>query len=215
MKRIITVLLLTTVSSRVFAAVDTPAAPILPTVLQHPYYVGLISGYGNTDWSQLVSQDQASSANTPLSASGSGAIIGALFGYQLLQNIAIEAQYVHYPNSQVTLLPDNGIYNGPNQFDSSTDYYALLAKVSAPFDHDRYEVFGTLGAARVVRSDVYVNIHDFRPTFGFGLSDIQWTHWNLSLAFNYTPGTGTAAYNTVSDYIPYLYAGELILTYRI
>lgn len=184
--------------------------------MQHPFYVGVMSGYGNTDWGQLVAKDGVSSYATPLSASGSGAIIGALAGYQVTPYISVEAQYIHYPNTTIAI--DNTA--GPNKgkaspFSSATNYYAIMPKVLAPFDNDHYEAFGILGMAFVTRSDELANINNFRPTFGLGITDKQSAHWEYSLAFNYTPGTGVASLHAESQYIPYLYAGEIIITYRI
>ncbi len=194
---------------------ETPGLPeAIPLVMQHPFYIGGITGYGNTDWSQLVAQDNEASYATPVGASGSGAIIGAQAGYQITQYISIEMQYIRYPDSELDFGPNNAVYN-VSEVNSITNYYAIIPKVSVPFDNDRYAAFGTLGGAMVSRSDVLAHIHDYRPTFGFGVSAIQWAHWNISLAFNYTPGTGVAAYNASAQYIPYLYAGEVILTYRI
>lgn len=186
-----------------------------PILMQHRFYIGAMTGYGNTDWGQLVSSDTATSYSTPTYASGSGAIIGALVGYQLTQYIAVEAQYIHYPTSKLTFAPDNPFYPGVGTIDSETNYYAIMPKVSAPFYHDNFEIFGTLGAALVTRSDQLAHISDYRPTFGFGLSYIKLTHWNFSVAFNYTPGTGVSSDYASSQYIPYLYTGEFIITYRI
>ena len=192
-----------------------------PVNMQYRFYVGLMSGYGNTDWGQLVAKDSQAGEATPIAASGSGAIVGGLMGYQLTQYISIEGQYIHYPNSRISLYIDPTIpihlypVGTTTPFNSATNYYAIIPKVSAPFDHDHFEAFGTLGAALVTRSDELANIHDYRPTFGFGLTDKQYTHWNFTIAFNYTPGTGVAAERATEQYIPYLYAGELIVTYRI
>jgi OmpA-like transmembrane domain len=218
--RIKTLLTIGLLLSSVFTGVaraDTGMGSGTPLIMQHPFYFGVMTGYGNTDWSRLVAQDSETSNATPTAASGSGAIVGALVGYQLTQYIAIEAQYVHYPTSSVTLLLNPVIYPGitNSQFNSTTNYYAIMPKIAAPFDHDQFEVFGTLGAALVTRSDELTNNHDYRPTFGFGVSNIQYAHWNFTVAFNYTPGTGVASQNAAAQYIPYLYAGEFIITYRI
>lgn len=185
--------------------------------MQHPFYFGLMTGYGNTDWSRLVSQDATTSFATPTAASGSGAIFGAQVGYQITQYISIEGQFVHYPTSKITILLNPVIYPGitNSNFNSTTNYYAIMPKIAAPFYNNRYQVFGTLGAALVTRSDELTDNHDYRPTFGFGISNIQYAHWNFTLAFNYTPGTGTASQNAAAQYIPYLYAGEFIITYRL
>jgi hypothetical protein len=196
-----------------FAAGDMAADP-LSNLTDHPLYVGFMTGYGNTDWSQLVAQDNEATYATPTSASGSGGIIGALVGYQITSYLSLEAQYIRYPDSSVNFAPGNPVYPGVTHFTSKTNYFALMPKVAAPFDHDHYQAFGILGIADVQRSDELAHISNVRPTFGFGVSNIQLIHWTFSLAFNYTPGTGSASYNTSTQYIPYIYSGQLIAAYR-
>jgi hypothetical protein len=213
-------LLLLLLSLSIPAFADDNINVSLPLNMQHPFYVGLISGYGNTDWGKVVAQDYDASYATPTAASGSGAIIGGLAGYQVTQYVAIEGQYIHYADSTVTLNPKAvtfGLYppGTTTPFNSATNYYAIMSKFSAPFDKNHFEAFGTLGAAIVTRSDELAHIHDCRPTFGFGLTDVESEHWNFTLAFNYTPGTGVAAERAIQDYIPYIYAGEFMVTYRI
>lgn len=205
-------------SSAAFSMENNTTTPvsIISSAPQYPFYVGLMTGYGNTDWSRLVSQDPLTSLATPTSASGSGAIFGGLVGYQFTSYIALEAQYIHYPNSTVNFLPGNPTYPGITQFSSATNYYALIAQISAPlpFDNNRFDALGDLGAAMVQRSDVLADIHDYRPTFGFGLDYHLSSHWVAVTAFNYTPGTGSAAENASAEYIPYLYSGQFIVEYK-
>ena len=195
-------------------AADDSGNDNLANLTKHPLYVGFMTGYGNTDWSQLVEQDQLASANTPTSASGSGAIIGALIGYQINPYISVEGQYIRYPDSSINFAPGANVY-GIDHMTSKTNYFALMPKIAAPFDHDKYEAFGVLGFADVQRSDQLADISNFRPTFGFGVSNIELEHWTFSVAFNYTPGTGTASFTTVDQYIPYVYSGQLIAAYRL
>ncbi len=202
---------LTACAADVSSAVSDP----LTNLTAHPFYVGVMTGYGNTDWSQLVAQDDAATYATPTSATGNGGIIGALVGYQITPYIALEAQYIRYPDSSVTFSPSDFFYHDVEHMTSKTNYFALMPKISAPFDHDHYTVFGTLGFADVERSDPLAQTSNIRPTFGFGLSNIELTHWTFSIAFNYTPGTGVAAETTSDYYIPYIYSGQLIVAYRI
>ncbi len=203
------------------AAVVTPAAePIseLP-VLQHPLYFGLITGLGDTDWDKLVAEDGSSINATPSSASGTGVLVGGLVGYDLTQYIGFEAQYIRYPDSSVNFATDaqeNPFLNAPAHMTSKTDYAAMIAKASVPFDDNQFSGFGEIGYALEMRDDVMSgNIHDFRPTFGFGMSYLRLEHWTLTLAFNYTPGVGTATVDTANNYIPYVYSGQFIVAYRI
>lgn len=191
------------------------------SVLQHPLYVGLITGYGNTNWQRLVSEDGTSLDATPSSADGQGALIGGLVGYDWTQYIGFEAQFIRFPNADVNFIADPLTPGLPNQYGglthmtSKTNYASMLVKASAPFDDNHFSGFGEIGYAAEMVSDVLANRHDFRPTFGFGVSWFALSHWTYTAAFNYTPGTGVASQTTAAGYIPYLYSGQIIIAYRI
>ncbi len=219
--------LLLALSAPVFAAdVTSDGDDHLANIMKYPLYVGFMTGYGNTDWSELVQQGSLAATcipgvtpdnlcnNTPSSASGSGAIIGASLGFQFNPYLAIEGQYIRYPDSSVSFGVPNP-YGDITHMTTKTNYFALMAKVEAPFYHDDFEVFGTLGVADVKSSSPLDDSSNTRPTFGFGVSDIQLERWVFSLAFNYTPGTGTASTTTAAQYIPYIYSGQLSVAYRI
>lgn len=181
----------------------------------HPFTIGLITGYGDTNWERLVSQDDTTSDATPTQASGTGILWGADVGYRLTENIGFDAQYIRYPNSSVDFSDIGAQVVGASHLNSETNYYAVLAKAIIPLDQDHFEAYGDLGPAMVTRSDAISHIHDYRPTFGFGVSDDEWTHFVASLAFSYTPGKGEASEEASAEYIPYLWSGQLILSYRI
>lgn len=190
---------------------------VTPAFLAHPVYVGLITGYGETNWNRLVSEDGTSQNATPTSASGGGALIGVEVGYDLTQYIGFEAQYIRFPDVSVSFSPDAQAFIGaPAHMTSKTTEATMIAKASAPFDHNRYAGFADIGYAVETREDVLAgHIHDFRPTFGLGVSYLALQRWTVTAAFSYTPGTGTASDETSAEYIPYLYSGQLILAYRI
>ncbi|MCX7123797.1 MAG: hypothetical protein NTV32_09105 [Gammaproteobacteria bacterium] len=209
-------------------AADDSGDTNLTSMAKDPLYFGFMTGYGNTDWGELVEQGDLAATcgqvpdflkpnlcnNTPSSASGSGAIVGAMLGFQFNPYLAIEGQYIRYPDSSVNFGTPNP-YGGLTHITAKTNYFALMGKVEAPFYHDDFEAFGTLGIADVESSSPLADSSNVRPTFGFGVSDIQLARWIFSLAFNYTPGTGTASTTTADQYIPYIYSGQLSVAYRI
>jgi hypothetical protein len=209
-------------TSTSLTATATPISAAQPipefSVLAHPLYVGLITGYGNTNWDRLVEEDSAAAIATPNSAEGEGVLIGGLVGYDITQYIGVEAQYIRFPDASVNFLgSSDGVPNpyGLTHMTSMTDYASMIAKASVPFDNNRFSGFTEIGYAVEMVSDPLGNRHDFRPTFGFGMSYFWLPHWTLTSAFNYTAGTGVANEETASGYIPYLYSFQLIAAYRI
>ena len=178
---------------------------------ENPIYIGLLTGYGDTDWERLVSQDDATAEATPTSASGTGVLYGFFTGYQPFQYVAFEAQYIHFADSDLTFEPGNA--SGFEDTTSKTDYYALLMKLLVPVS-DSWRVFGDIGVAYVQRSDDIANISDTRPTFGFGADYSIAAHWFTTASFEYTPGTGEAEADASAKYIPYVYSVQVGLAYR-
>lgn len=178
---------------------------------QYPIYIGLLTGYGDTDWERLVSQDEATAEATPISATGTGLLYGFFGGYQPFEYVAFEAEYIHFPDSELTFEPGNA--SGFEDTTSKTDYYALLMKLLVPVT-DSWRVFGDIGVAHVTRSDDIADISDTRATFGFGADYSLAAHWFVTMAFEYTPGTGEAEQDASAKYIPYVYSGQIGLAYR-
>ena len=194
------------------AMIDSAESP----ALAHPLYVVLITGFGDTDWDRLVSQDTATSYATPTSASGMGVIVGAAVGYNLNQYFAFEGQFIRYPDTSVNFTPPSDFLDVPTYIDSKTNYYAGMVKVSTPLLYNHIAPFGEAGFAEVERSDSYAgNVTDFRPTFGMGVNYYIAQHWMASLSFNYTPGTDKTTEDASKYYVPYLYSVQTAIAYRI
>lgn len=197
------------VSTTGFTAPTTLAHPLN----QHGFYLGALTGFGDTNWERLVSQDQASSNATPSFASGKGAILGGLIGYQFSHYFAIQSEYIHYPDSTVKFNAAAQQFLGLNfsQLNTATNYFALLSKFMLPIGESNLSAFSALGFAYVHRHDRMADTGDFRPTFGFGF-DYKLSHRVVTeLGFSYTPGTGKAVENAAASYIPYLYSGQFAL----
>ena len=177
----------------------------------HPFYAGLLGGYGDTDWSRLVSEDELTAEATPISASGDGFVYGAFVGYQPFHYFAFELQYMRFPDADLVFEPGNAM--GINNTISKTDYTAAIVKVLVPVG-EAWRVFGDIGIAYVRREDDISDIHNTRPTFGFGADYAFTDHWFSSLSFEYTPGTGEAVVDASAEYIPYLYSIQLGIGYR-
>lgn len=187
-------------SAAVFAGVD------------HPFYVGIQGGYGNTDWARLISQDDASATATPEEATGDGFAYGGLVGYQFAERLAIEADYLRFPDSDLTFLTPN-IYN-VTSLTSKTQYFSIIAKIFVLTNSD-FRIFGDMGWGKVLREDEMADISNAGVTFGVGADYSISEHWLALFSFEYTPGTGVAAENASALYVPYVYSMTLGLAYRL
>lgn len=187
------------------------ATPTPDAYTENPLYIGILGGYGDTDWERLVSKDDATEEATPTSATGDGLVYGAFAGYQPFKNFAFELQYMRFPDADLKFLPGNAL--GWSDTISETQYYAAIIKLLVPIKKS-WHVFGDIGAAYVHRSDDIADIGNTRPTFGFGGEYTISKHLFSSLSFEYTPGTGQASADSSAHYIPYLYSIQLGLGYR-
>ena len=180
--------------------------------VDHPFYFGVQGGYGNTDWARLVSQDDLSATATPSTATGDGFAYGLLTGYQITPRIALEADYLRFPDSDLTFVTPN-IY-GISSMTSETEYYSVIAKLFLLTNSD-FRIFGDMGWGYVRRSDDMVgSISNSGLTFGLGADYSISEHWLGIFSFEYTPGTGVAAEDASALYVPYLYSLTLGLAYR-
>jgi len=181
------------------------------TTVDNPFYVGVQTGYGNTDWARLVSQDDLSATATPVTATGDGVTYGLLAGYQVVPRIAIEAEYLHFADSHLTFMTPN-VYN-VTDVTSKTNYYALITKVFVLTNSD-FRLYGDIGAARVTSASELADNTHTGLTFGFGADYSISEHWLGIFSFEYTPGTAVAAENASAQYVPYLYSLTLGMAYR-
>ena len=114
----------------------------------HPFYVGLIAGYGSTDWGMLVMKCDPSDvycnkntvgASAPLSVSNDqGVVWGATIGYELKPSWGVEASYMKFPTTSVELGSPWNYYletgHDVTQFNSSTWALYGVAKFMTEID---------------------------------------------------------------------------------
>ncbi len=179
---------------------------------EHPFYIGGILGYGNTNWQQMISQDGASSSSTPVSGGGSGVAEGLFFGYELTSHFAVEANYMHFPTADIQFSPGN-LY-GISSMTSHTNEYTLMGKFMVPLGYSKLKAFSEVGPAYVQRSDVLADKGHVGAGFGVGLDYNITPRWMTELGFQYYTGFGTSELEPVYDYIPFLYTVNLRLAYR-
>ncbi len=181
--------------------------------VQDPFYIGGILGYGNTNWSQMVSQDGASSNATPISAGGSGVAGGVFAGYELNPYFAVEGNYMYFPSANIQFTPGNTTY-GTDAFTSHTNEYTVMAKFMLPLPNSKFRVFSEIGPAYVQRHDDLADKGHIGGGFGVGVDYLMSQHWFAEAGFQYYTGYGVSELRPVYDYIPFLYTVNVRLAYR-
>ena len=178
----------------------------------HPAYVGVSLGYGNTNWQQMISQDEITSTSTPVSGSGSGVAAGIVVGYELSSHFAVEANYARFPTSDIKFdLPN--VY-GVDSLTSRTNEYSIVAKFMVPVGTPKIKAFSEIGPAYVQRIDDMAKKGRIGGVFGVGVDYNFSPRWMTELGFQYYTGYGESELKPVYDYIPFLYTINLRLAYR-
>lgn len=186
-----------------------------------PIYVGGLGGYGSTTWDGLVpnsnNKNAAMSMSTPIEVHEGGSVWGALIGYEINQNFAVEANYIKYPNADV-IFDEFSLFtfdnDGITQFTSKTEAYSLMGKIMMNLSSTRFKVYSSAGVARLHREDILINDWRFTPTFGVGITYPVSKHLMGELAGNYTAGFGESQLNPADTYYPFLYSVTARLAYR-
>lgn len=186
-------------------------------MLAHFFYLGLMAGYANVDWSDVVSTDWSSRGTNPLSADGTGVLFGFDGGYQFNPFFAVEGEAIRLPTTQMTYYtvfnwPANDYNVGP-VVDSDMAFASLVLKVIAPLPNSKFSLFVDAGPAYQYRSDQIAHVGTWAPTFGGGLLYRLANTWQVEGSFQYAPGTGKSVQDPMYSYVPEVYMGTLKIDY--
>lgn len=194
-------------------------------VYQHPFYVGIIGGYGSTTWGQLISKEnddidqQMMSISTPIKVSEGGAIAGVYMGYEFLPTFALEFSYVHYPNAEVYFDP-NSIYSmdetdGSEGFVTHTETISLSGKFMLLIPHLMgLRAFSSVGASAIHRNDSLSERWRVNPTFGVGFNYMLTPRMMAEMGIDYTAGYGESQLSPADNFVPFLYTAFFRLACR-
>src|SRR5579863_8806230 len=87
------------------------AASLSNDNFNHPFYVGILAGYGTTTWQGLVpeenKQNLALCLSTPIHVTEGGVVWGLYAGYEFIPYFALEASYMRYPNAKINFDPES------------------------------------------------------------------------------------------------------------
>lgn len=193
----------------------------LKSQTKHPFYAGFMGGYGSTTWEGLVpekkNQNDALMLSTPERVDEGGAIWGFLAGYEFSRAFALEANYMHYPETTITFSPLS-IYSFNNagllDLNTKTDSISLMGKIMLTIPKSDVRIFSSAGIASLYRKDMIINDWRLTPTFGAGINYIFTEHIMGEIVGNYTAGFGESQLSPVDTYYPFLYSVTAHLAYR-
>jgi opacity protein-like surface antigen len=188
----------------------------------HALYGGGSLGYGSTTWYGLVPQEEKQNINmalyTPISAREGGVVWGGVAGYEFTPQFALEINYQHYPDANMTFDEVSLFaidHNDNRVLNSNTEVVFVLAKFMLLIPNTPARVYSGFGIGDVHRNDLINNHWQFSPSFGAGINYTATPHVMAELAANYTAGYGESELNPVNDYVPFLYSICAKLIYRI
>ena len=188
--------------------------------VRHPFYVGVMGGYGSTTWNGLVptknNQNAAVTISTPVIVSEGGATWGVLLGYEFTRNFALEGTYTQYPRASISFDEFSLFtfdHDGLQHFISDTETVNLMAKFMLAVPQTNLRVFSSLGAAGIHRNDIIVNGWMLSPTFGFGVNVLFDDRLMGELTGNYTTGYGESRLSPADSYYPFLFSLTLRIAY--
>lgn len=200
-----------------FANGGTPTScpPTLKNA-KHPFYAGVLLGYGSTDWDRLSSSDLLVNISTLKKADDDGLAWGLFAGVDIIPHFGLEFDYTRFANTTIQLSPFT-IYNVPTNkltFTSKTELYSLIGKFMVPIPHTPIRAFADAGVGFTHRSDILANTVHVGPTFGAGFNMNIGPRVLAEIGFQYTTGFGRSGEKPVIDYVPYTYTAHFKLAYR-
>lgn len=193
--------------------------------IKYHWYAGGLAGFGTTTWAALIPtassnalEDELLAVSTPIGVSEGGAIYGGMAGYEFNPYFALEAAYMHYPDSIVRFDPVFSIFAsdyGVSQFTTQTETVNLLAKVMlfVPGTNG-VRFYSGIGGAGVHRKDILIDGWKLTPSFALGFNYNFTDHIMAELAGTFTAGYGGSRLNPAEIYFPFLYSGLAKLAYR-
>lgn len=178
----------------------------------HPIYFGGVGGWGSTTWHGLVpsveNQNSAIIISTPLSVKEGGGVWGLSLGYEFSPCFALEANYMGFPDAQITF-DEYSLYAFDQNtliLNTHTQTASLSGKIMLLVPKTSIRFFSSAGIASVFRQDQINDAYRISPTFGFGINYLLNERLMLEIGANYTAGYGESEINPVLDFVPFLYS---------
>lgn len=186
-------------------------------------YFGVNLGGGSTEWSYLVDTVDgtvpASTMSTPEGVREGGPSWGAVLGYDVSKNFAIEFQYTRFADAHIEFSKFATRYInelGSRFMISKTDAYSLSGRFYAQVAQTRLRAFAAVGATEVHRYDPLARRHEaIAPYLGTGVTYSFTRHWLIETGFQYFTGFGQSELHPVYGFIPFAWDAYGRLTYQL
>ncbi len=180
-------------------------------------YLGLIGGYGETTWSNIVGHDGQTLIVTPEAAKEGGADIGMQVGFEVNRGFALEFGYLHFSDASLYFDSDaQAVLNVGHRMVTKTQAVFFDTKIYTPLSRDdRWRLYGKIGMEATNRRDVLMT-YKWRvgAIFGMGFSYDQGEHWMYQLGFDYLSGYGDSEVEPLNKYVPFVYALNASVSYK-
>lgn len=182
-------------------------------------YMGIIMGYAQTTWSNIVGKDQFTLNATPESAKEGGADWGAQLGFEVNRGFALETAYYHFSDAVLGFQAGSepAIEAGSTSVTSRTQAVVFDSKIYTPLSQDgRWRLYGKIGMEATNRRDVLAH-YKWRigAIFGMGFSYDWGQHLMYQAGFDYLTGYGESEYLPLAHYTPFVYAANTSISYKI
>lgn len=170
-------------------------------------YVGLMGGYGSTNWSKIHTSDDTLQTTLPSQAKDGGAVWGIFIGDNIGKNYGVELRYQRFANSKISFTQYNE-YSPPPDFPaftmtSKTESYSLLGKLRVPVTQN-FELYAVMGGAYTERKDELANVYGLAGVFGAGSRIIFNNHISNALEFDFVTGNASINLEPAKSYLPFL-----------
>lgn len=185
------------------------------TLFHQGWYLGLLGGYGSTNWNKIGTSDTTLQTSLPSGSNDTGLTLGAFIGYDIGRHFGVEFRYQHFSNSKISF----GQYNeyAPPPYDaftmtSQTQSIMLLGKLRAQLFR-KWELYSIMGGAFTLRKDQLGDPNGFGGIFGGGTAIHFSKYWQSSLEFYFVTGDATIDLEPARNYLPFLTALSFKISY--
>lgn len=193
-------------------ALGLVAALTATNSLASHYYAGVLTGYGNTNWSRITTNNDFLTVSLPSSSNGEGVTWGVFVGDDFSEHFGAELRFQHFADTRVDFAEFNnyatpaadGIAPAFNMT-SVTTSIQLLSRMRVAINHAKtLQAYSVLGASATHRSDVLRHGTGIGGVFGAGMQYQMSQHLASSLEFNFVTGSASVDLKPAQTYIPFL-----------
>lgn len=193
-------------------ALGLVAALTATHLLATNYYAGVLTGYGNTNWSKITTNNDFLTVSLPNSSNGEGLTWGVFVGDDFNEHFGAELRFQHFADTRVGFAQYNDYatpdVNGVAQafsMTSVTTSMQLLSRMRVAVNQAKtLQAYSVLGVSATHRSDTLRQGTGVGGVFGAGMQYQMTQHFASSLEFNFVTGDASVDLKPAVAYIPFL-----------